>query len=516
MSNVIEAKAPKKTALPKVLEGSQISSDFLRDESKMEGKAACAAFPMTTDEVSALLHWAHERSLPVTVSGGRTGIAGGAVPDGGLLISLAKMQKIGAVQNDAAGMPYVYCGAGVLLSDLQNQLTFKKTGLLFPPDPTETSATIGGMIACNASGAHTFRYGPTRKYVKSIKAVLPDGETLSLERGQAFAAADGSFVLRKSGGGEIAGRVPLYPQPATKNAAGYYSGAGMDLIDLFIGSEGTLGVVTEAEVYLIPNPELQFSAMFFTCSEEAAIELTVKLRDLKGLEITAIEFFDPASLALLRERRERMKAASMVPPGVPEGREVAGIYVDVSSTKASVASDAKLLQEAAASLKSGKVAATFAAFDKDERERFRKFRHALPETVNTLISERRKAHPKITKLGTDMAVPDEHLAAILSVYRRALNANKLEYVIFGHIGNNHLHVNILPRDHDEYALGKSLYAAFAKEVLAMKGSISAEHGIGKLKKGFLQMMLGDDGIEQMRAVKKVFDPGLRLGPGTLL
>lgn len=515
MSNVIEAVAPKGAPLPKILEGDQIAPDLLRDESRMEGNASCAAFPLTTEEVSALMRWASSRKMPVTVSGGRTGIAGGAVPDGGLLISLSKMQRIGLVETDSDGRAYVSCGAGVLLSELQNNLFVKKTGLFFPPDPTETSATIGGMIACNASGAHTFHYGPTRSYVRSIKAVLPDGRAVSLKRGEVFAGADGSFVLKR-GRDDIRCNVPLYAQPKTKNAAGYFSGPGMDLIDLFIGSEGTLAAITEAEVYLLKTPELQFSAMFFTSSEAAAIELTVKLRELKGVELSAIEYFDPGSLAILRERRKRMKAASMVPPGVPEAPETAAIYVDVCSSKAKVAADAELLKAATSTLSSGSVTGTFAAFDKDERERFRKFRHALPETVNSLIAERKKRNPKLTKLGTDMAVPDEHLAAIMSVYRKALDARKLSYVIFGHIGNNHVHVNILPKNMDEYAVGKGLYSDFAKEVLAMNGSISAEHGIGKLKRGFLQLMLGEAGMEQMRQVKLAFDPSMALGPGTLL
>ncbi len=515
MSNAIEAIAPKGAPLPKILEGDQISPDLLRDESRMEGNASCAAFPLTTEEVSALMRWAASRKMPVTVSGGRTGIAGGAVPDGGLLISLSKMQRIGLVEKDDDGRSFVSCGSGVLLSELQNNLHVKKTGLFFPPDPTETSATIGGMIACNASGAHTYHYGPTRGYVRSIKAVLPDGGVISLKRGDVKAKADGSFVLKR-GRDEIRCHVPLYLQPKTKNAAGYYSGAGMDLIDLFIGSEGTLAAITEAEVYLLQTPEIQFSAMFFTSSEAAAIELTVKLRELKGIEISAIEYFDPGSLALLRERRQRMKAASMVPPGVPEDPKAAAIYVDVCTTKGKVAADAELLKNASGVLASGSVIGTFAAFDKDERERFRKFRHALPETVNSLIAERKKRHPKLTKLGTDMAVPDERLNEIMAVYRKALDARKLSYVIFGHIGNNHLHVNILPKSMDEYAVGKGLYADFAKEVLSMKGSISAEHGIGKLKRGFLQLMLGESGMEQMRLVKQAFDPAMALGPGTLI
>jgi D-lactate dehydrogenase (cytochrome) len=288
------------------------------------------------------------------------------------------------------------------------------------------------------------------------------------------------------------------------------------LIDLFIGSEGTLGVITEAELKLIPKPEKEFNLMFFLSSESTAVELTEALRNEPNVEITAIEYFDPGALALLRERRKRMGAASTVPPGLPDDKAVAALVIDIAADSPNSCLEAmETLKEIAKKLKSGESILEWAAFDRDERERLRLFRHALPETVNSLIGERRRMYPKITKLGTDMAVPDEYLQDILKIYRQELDKNSLDYVIFGHIGNNHVHVNILPKTPEEYDLGKKLYGGFAEKVLAMHGSISAEHGIGKLKTAFLAMMLKPKGIEQMRALKKLFDPNFLLGAGTL-
>ena len=255
--------------------------------------------------------------------------------------------------------------------------------------------------------------------------------------------------------------------------------------------------------------------MFFLSSEDAAVELTDKLRAGAGDGLTAIEYFDPAALGLLRERRLKMGPAGAVPPGVPEAGNCAGIYLDIASDKIETAQIAEKISGIAGNLEHGHILAEWAAFDRDERERLRKFRHALPETVNSIIAERRKSNPAITKLGTDMAVPDECLGSILKIYREKLDANSLEYVIFGHIGNNHLHVNILPSSAEEYTRGKKLYADFARTVLSMNGSISAEHGIGKLKKSFLAMMLGERGIEEMKNLKRAFDPDFRLGKGTL-
>ena len=151
-----------------------------------------------------------------------------------------------------------------------------------------------------------------------------------------------------------------------------------------------------------------------------------------------------------------------------------------------------------------------------EHERLRLFRHAVPEAVNLRIARIQRDCPDITKLGTDMAVPDEHLDGMLALYRKRLEAEGLEYVIFGHIADNHLHVNILPHTEDEYARGKEIYKGFAQEAVARGGTVSAEHGIGKLKTFLLPLLYGEEGVEEMRRVKRLFDPGGRLNPGTLL
>jgi len=143
------------------------------------------------------------------------------------------------------------------------------------------------------------------------------------------------------------------------------------------------------------------------------------------------------------------------------------------------------------------------------------FRHATPEAVNLLIDRRKKTCPGLTKLGTDMSVPDEHLETVIKLYRDDLAAAGLEYVIFGHVGNNHVHVNILPRSMEELAQGKQLYLEWAAQVVAMGGSVSAEHGIGKIKVPLLETMFGPEGIAAMRRVKAIFDPEGILNRGNL-
>ena len=150
-----------------------------------------------------------------------------------------------------------------------------------------------------------------------------------------------------------------------------------------------------------------------------------------------------------------------------------------------------------------------------ELERLKMFRHAVPESVNMVIDERRKTEPSLTKLGTDMAVPDAQLGAVLELYRDGLQAAGLDHVIFGHIGNNHLHVNILPRSLEEYHQGKELYLRWAHRIIAMGGTISAEHGVGKFKVALLREMVGEEAIRQMRDLKRLFDPNGVLNRGNL-
>jgi D-lactate dehydrogenase (cytochrome) len=159
---------------------------------------------------------------------------------------------------------------------------------------------------------------------------------------------------------------------------------------------------------------------------------------------------------------------------------------------------------------------TWLAEQPRDLERLKDFRHALPEAVNLLIDERRKSEPGLVKLGTDMAVPDSGLDRIVEIYLRDLRASTLEYVLFGHIGNNHIHVNILPRTAAEYEEGRQLYSLWAQQVVDMGGTVSAEHGIGKLKTELLLRMYGEEGVGQMRRVIEAFNPEQLLNRGNIV
>ena len=208
------------------------------------------------------------------------------------------------------------------------------------------------------------------------------------------------------------------------------------------------------------------------------------------------------------------RAAFAELPATPAG-SAAAVYTEFHAGDEEALTDTvSALAEIIAACR-GNEDATWIADTARELDRMHTFRHAVPEAVNLLIDERRRANPGLTKLGTDMAVPDDQLEEVMILYRGGLQEAGLEYVMFGHIGDNHIHVNILPRDQAEYEQGRALYLGWAKEILRMGGTVSAEHGIGKLKVAMLREMYGEQGIAEMRAVKRVFDPEWRLNRGNL-
>jgi len=480
--------------------------EYLRDESRRCGRADGIVFAKSEVDVQAALRIATEKGWSVTMQGARTGIAAGAVPEGGLILNVSRMKQVGEVSGKR-----IVVRPGALLTEIQEVVGAKN--LFFPPDPTETSASIGGMLSCNASGAQSFHYGSTRNWVQALRVVLANGDVLYMKRGM---KADGlSFKLLTESSREISGKLPNLKMPDVKSAAGYFLQSDMDLVDLFIGMEGTLGIITEAELKLIDVPPVRQALCAFFPEEESALRFVRFLRDEGSLASppVSIEFFDACALDLLRRSKAENPAFSELPE-LPEHFHTA-VYFEFHSdhedvVDESVLAAAEQMMELGASEDDCWFASTL-----HEIEALKAFRHATPEAVNLQIDQRKKECPGLTKLGTDMSVPDDCLEPVMQMYRSDLAAANLEHVIFGHIGNNHVHVNILPRNMDELAQGKELYLSWAEKIVAMGGSVSAEHGIGKLKVPMLGKMFGPDGIAAMRVVKNIFDPQGILNPGNL-
>lgn len=517
------------------VEGQEVISDsypsYLIDESKInDGNAEWLFFPKNENEVATIITEMRRKNMQITISGARTGIVGSAVPFGGAVISLERMNKmIGLGYDEEAKKWFFRVQPGLSLNEINEivkQKKFKDKQSIppekewikafraegtyyYPIDPTEMTASIGGTIATNASGARSFKYGPTRKWIHHLRVVISSGEVLDIPRGK-YKAKDGFFII-KTACQEIEVKLPTYQMPLAKNAAGLYTKPSMDLIDLFIGSEGIFGVITEAEIWLKEwTPQIS-NAVFFE-EETDAIEFVKRLRANKTVKPEFIEFFDRHALTLLREK-QAIDPKFVDMPLIPKEAR-ATISFNLSYSEETVENHfnvvADMVKECNSSLNN-----SWSGYEERELDRFNHFRHAVPEIVNNIIAERKKGFYTIHKLGTDMSVIDEHLEDMIAFYQQTLQEMNLEYVIWGHIGDNHVHVNILPRNLKELELGKRIYEKFAAKAISYGGSVSAEHGIGKIKHEYLQIMVGDEGIAQMRAVKNSLDPNFIFNHGNI-
>jgi D-lactate dehydrogenase (cytochrome) len=285
----------------------------------------------------------------------------------------------------------------------------------------------------------------------------------------------------------------------------------MDLIDLFIGSEGCFGVITEVTIALLKREE-KISLVQFISSDAQAIELVDTLRNDERIQLDFLEFYSGNALNLLQQRQAQDPKSVDMPP-IPE-HAGAALFFEFSFESMADNLDYGLLEEAINSC-GASISDSWAAYENRELQRLKDFRHVLPETINAIIAERKKHYPALHKLGTDLAVPDERLRDIWQIYSDELEAADLEWVAFGHIGNNHIHINILPRNEIELQKGLALYEHFAAKAVEFGGTVSAEHGIGKMKIKFLELMYSPQHLNEMQAVKLALDPGRLLNPGNI-
>lgn len=477
---------------------------YLTDASNIQGGfLEKLLIPESTEEVAQIVREAFEAGIPVTVSGARTGTVGGAVPYGGYVISLERMNAIKSI--DREGLVSVL-GPGVVLADFQKAVDAE--GLFYPPDPTEWSCQMGGTVATNASGARSFKYGATRNFVRRLEVVLADGEILDLHRCQNIGRS-GVVEITSRSGKVYSAKLPTYQRPhVRKNTSGYFSDSEVDAIDLFIGSEGTLGIVTEIEVGLCRKPESFFGGIVFFADERNLLEFVSEARDecfetrrtkSGGIDAALIEYFDDQSLKFIAEKF----------PETPT--DCAGAIFFEQETDS--VNEGMLLERWNALFEKhgADLERSWFTTTEADMEKMRAFRHALPVSVNERIV---KAKQK--KIGTDMAVPDENFASFLKFYKDTLRASGLDYVIFGHIGDNHLHANMLPKDAEEAQKARHLYGRFIAQAIMLGGTVSAEHGIGKHKSKYLYVQYGERYLNEMAELKRALDPKGLLGRGNML
>ena len=439
----------------------------VRDASGYTGHAERLIAPKSALEVARILNEANLTSTPVTIAGSWTGLAGGACPSSGWVLSMENLKRIDITTGKATA------GAGVPLTNLQ--AAAKNTSQFYAPDPTENTASVGGTIATNASGSRSFLYKATREHVLSLTVAFIDGTIRTFHRGEKI-----DFPVRA-----------IHKPATTKHSVAMPLEPDMDWIDLFIGSEGTLGVVVEADLNLLPEVKDLLTGVLFFETEEAAWDAVDAWRATPALRM--LEYLDSGSLKLMETEPGGAQAALIIEQELrsPDDED---LWVNRMDTRG--------LLEPHSWIASGDT----------DREKFRKFRHGVPERVNATVIRN-----GFTKLGSDAAVPLEKTKEMMLFYRDLVTGEfPGQFAIFGHIGDAHVHVNLLPRTQEESERGRELMTEIARKAASLNGSVSAEHGLGKRKKHFLQLQYSLRDIDSLLQVKHRFDPKGLLGQGNLL
>lgn len=531
MSNRIKTRAPRGSVpdtIEVITDAGQLEAVEHDAANYPGGKAFALVKPQSEVEIAAILQ-RYTKILPI---GAQSSVTGGATPNGEVLLSLARQDRI-----LARGSEYVRVQAGLSLRTLQEALALEDK--YYPPVPTFDGATVGGVIATNAAGPATFKYSATRPWVQGLTVVLASGEVLDIERGQCNAHPDGYFEIEE---GTRLYRLPIpsYKMPQVpKCSAGYYAAPHMDLIDLFIGSEGTLGVITEATLRVVaPRPGICVALV--PCVNEAqALTLTRTLRELslktrqthdqRGLDISAIEYMDARSVEILREDGSDKRNAITLGPNAqillliqlelsPEWIERA--YDDLAQALEPVAPDVPLVQFVRILEQSGRLEETELVMPRDwgRIEQMYALREALPNGVNTrVLLAKQNQHSSITKIAADMIVPFDQLETMIQIFRKGFEAYGLDYAIWGHASDGNMHPNLLPRSLNDVRLAQQVVLEGGRAVIALGGCPLAEHGVGRnpTKQALLKDLYGDIGLRQMYAVKRGLDPEGKLAPGNL-
>ena len=439
-----------------VLTGNAINPDYAHDELGGISRMPEALVRVrTTEEVSAIMRHAWERNIPVTVRGSGTGLVGAAVPiEGGILLETTKMNKI--LSLDPNNLT-VTVQPGVLLMELA--AFAEENDFLYPPDPGEKSATIGGNISTNAGGMRAVKYGVTRDYVRSLTVVLPNGEI------QTFGAA------------------------VAKNSSGY------SLKDLIIGSEGTLAIICEAVLKLVPLPKVSVSLLVPFPDMKSAIEAVPEIIRSK-VTPTAIEYMSRDTILF---------SESYLGKKFPDTKNDAYILLTFDgNSDAQVDQDMSTVAELC--LKIGALDAYIV--DTDERKKsVWSARGAFLEAIKASTTEMDEC---------DVVVPGNQVDTFIKFTHELADEMNVRIPSFGHAGDGNLHIYICRDALSEADWQNTLSVCFDRmyaKAVELGGLVSGEHGIGYAKKEFLKRQYGETPIALMQGIKKVFDPKNILNPG---
>lgn len=457
---------------PRVTDDASVRAAFAEDASGLRLVPEAVARPTSVAEVAEVVREAAATRTPVTAAGGQSSTTGASITDRGTLLSLRTMARV--LDVDAARRT-VRAEAGAMLSDVKKAAA--EQGLLLPPDPTsEEWSSVGGAVACNASGARSLRYGATRPWVEALTVVTAAGEVIELRRPR-----------------------------LEKNTAGY--AFVHDPVDWFVGSEGTLGVVAEVELALLPLPRRVVGLAVPFASERDALAFVVAARDAAALRPRCLEFFDERALAIARDAGGDAAWAAGA---------AALVYAEDADDGASPEPEPAPLDDWLALAESHRASADdIRVYDSESAIReARRVRHAVPATMNERGARHRGAGGR--KVSTDWAVPYARLGDAIAESRRIADRHGVEQAVtYGHAGNGHPHQNFIARDAAELARIEAVVGETLAYVISLGGTVAAEHGVGKLKRRWLPMQLSPMQLGAMRALKAELDPLGLLAPGNV-
>jgi glycolate oxidase len=406
-------------------------------------------------EVSAVLRFATDREVPVVPRGAGTGLSGGSVPaQGGIALVLAGMRNIKEI--DTSSMMAVV-EPGVITGVFQK--TVEDAGLFYPPDPASLNyCTLGGNIAENAGGPHGVKYGVTKDYVLGLEVVVPCGDVVRL------------------GGKQI------------KNVTGY------NLVQLFVGSEGTLGVITEATLRLLPKPPAKKTMLAIFDTLDGAAEAVAGIM-AGGVIPATLEIMDQKSINCVEDYLKL---------GLPRDAE-AILLIEVDGMPAAVEAEAEVIGRIC---REKGVRSFQAAKDKKEEESLWKARRSISPAISA-------ARP--SKIGEDISVPRSAIPAMVREIQRIAKEYNVPIVIFGHAGDGNLHPNILTdrRNHSEMERVEQAIAAIFEASVKLGGTLSGEHGIGLSKQPYMDLAVSKETVKLMVDIKRALDPKNILNPGKI-
>jgi FAD/FMN-containing dehydrogenase len=425
---------------------------YLKDATFLTGQAALVLQPQNTDELRAIVVEAQalrealpqfRRSLSLTLRGGGSGLSGACVPDGGIVLDLTRMNRMIHIDEQNQS---ITAECGVILSELNTALA--GTGLRYAVDPSSsTLCTVGGSIATNAAGPSSLKYGTTRANLAAVTVMSPAGKLIRA----------GSLPVKTS--------------------------MGFSLPDLFCGSEGRLGIITEAEFRLQAQPEESALLVAAIAGEIEAVEFILKLRR-SSIRPAAIEILDYRSASLVD-----------FPPGCPAGGAL--VLVELDGTAQQVSYEMEQLQHLAAEYE------LIAARDEKSRQALWNRRKAVSLEVSRLAPHR---------IGEDVAVPVAALPRAMAFARRQAASQKIETAIWGHAGDGNLHINYLLETGERLGVVLQLMGELAAEVTRLGGAMSGEHGLGRLKRGIARQILPAEYFSAQDRIKNTFDPQHLLNP----